>query len=271
MGQPRPPESFPRVYSPPEAPSTARRSAFVGVLTAVLAFGLAGLAVFFLSSAFDGKPSQSRPTGAAPQQPASGEPPAASPAISPTPEGTPSPSATPTTRSASPVGGQPFVRLPPVCSTPPEATSIRLVPSPRITTKSSNTTVTTCTVVSTSGSRPSLHVETYLFPPRDGGDPVKDAAGLLSSDWTQAHQNDGQAKTVILERHPGLGDEAFHWYKTDKGQPVVVGEVEARLRNAVVRVAYSRDAPAKAGDQAVEKRLLDEAAAVARQTIRAFA
>jgi hypothetical protein len=228
---------------------------------AVLAFGLASLAVLYLSSAFDGRPSHGRPLGAASQQPSSRETPRASPAIS----------ATPTTGSASPAGGQPFVRLPPVCSTPAEATSIRLVPSPRITTKSSNTTVTTCTVVSTGGSRPSLHVEAYLFPPRDGGDPVKDAAGLLSSDWTQAHQDDGQSTTVILKRYPGLGDEAFHWYKTDKGQPVVVGEVEVRLHNAVVRVDYSRDAPAKAGDQATEKRLLDEAAAVARQTIRAFA
>jgi hypothetical protein len=237
---------------------------------AVLAFGLVGLAVLYLSSVFDGNQSHGQQPGAASQQPFSGQPPVVSPALSPSPDGTPSPSATPSTRSASPAGGQLFVRLPPVCSTPPDTTSIRLVPSPRITTKSSNTTVTTCTVISTGGSRPSLHVEAHLFPPRDGGDPVKDAAAFLSSDWIQAHQDDGQVKTVTLKRYPGLGDEAFHWYKRDKGQPVVVGEVEVRLGNAVVRVAYSRDAPAKADEQDTEKRLLNEAVAVARQTIRAF-
>jgi hypothetical protein len=271
VGQPRPPESFPRVYSPPEPPSTARRSAFVGILTAVLAFALAGLAVFYLGSGFGGTSSHGRPLGASSQRPSIGE----SPAISTTPQETLSASATPTTEpaspSTSPLNGQPFIRLPPVCGSPPETTSVRLVPTPRITSKSANTTVTTCTVASTRGSRPSLHVEAYLFPPRDGGDPTKDAAGLLSSDWTQAHLDDGQTTTVVLERHPGLGDEAFHWYKTDRGQPVVVGEVEVRLRNAVVRVAYSQDTPAQADKQATQKRLLDEAAAIARQTLRTFA
>jgi hypothetical protein len=114
-------------------------------------------------------------------------------------------------------------------------------------------------------------VEAYLFPPRNGGDPTKDAQGLLSSDWTQAHKDDGLTTTVVLQRRPGLGDEAFQWYKTDKGEPVVVGEVEVRLRNALVRVSYSRDRPAKADEQTTQKRLLHEAAAVARQAIEAFA
>jgi succinyl-CoA synthetase alpha subunit len=113
-------------------------------------------------------------------------------------------------------------------------------------------------------------VEAYLYPPQDGGDPTKDAAGLLASDWTQAHQEDGQTTTIVLARQPNLGDEAFHWYKADKGEPVVVGEVEVRSRNAVVRVAYSRDTPAKADAKSTQKRLLDEAAVVARQTVGAF-
>jgi hypothetical protein len=266
VGQPRPPESFPRVYSPPEPPSTARRSAFVGILTAVLAFGLASLAVVYLSSGFGRKPSQGRPFDAASRQPSSTQ----SPINSATPEQTPSASPTPTVGSPSPSGARPFVRLPPVCSTPSDATSTRLVPSPRITSRSSNTAVTTCTVVSTRGSRPSLHVEAYLFRPQNGGDPVKDAQAFVSSDWAQAHKDDGLTTTIVLERQPGLGDEAFHMYKIDKGEPVVVGEVEVRLRNAVVRVSYSRDSPAKADEQATQKRLLDEAAGVGRQTVRAF-
>jgi hypothetical protein len=113
-------------------------------------------------------------------------------------------------------------------------------------------------------------VEAYLFRPQNGGDPIKDAQAFVSSDWTQAHKDDGLTSTVLLQRHPGLGDEAFRWYRIDKGEPVVVGEVEVRSRNAVVRVAYSRDTPAKAQEQATQKRLLDEAAGVARQTVRAF-
>jgi hypothetical protein len=237
------------------------------VLTAVLALGLAGLAVLYLGTGFGGGSSHGRPYGAESRRPAGQEPTTGGA----TPPQTPSVTATPTLGPSSPPVAQQFVRLPPVCSTPPETTSLRLVPSPRITTKSGNSTVTTCTVVSTGGSRPSLHVEAYLFPPRDGGDPAADAAGLVSSDWTQAHKDDGQTTTVVLERYPDLGGDAFRWYKVDKGEPVVVGEVEVRSRNAVVRVAYSRDAPAKADEQATRTRLLDEAVSVARQAVQAFA
>jgi hypothetical protein len=270
VGLPRPPESFPRVFSPPEPPSTARRSAFVGVLTAVLAFGLASLAVFYLGAGFSGRASPGRPFGAASAQPSGQESGQESSAISTTPEQTPS--ATPTVGSASPSGAL-FARFPPVCGTPPKATSLRLVPSPRKTTKSSNTTVTICTISSTGGSHLALYIQAELFPPRDGGDPVRDAAGLVSSDWTQAHQDDGQSTTVLLKRYPALGEDAFRWYKIDeiyKGKSVVVGNVEVRSRNAVVRVDYSRDAPARADERATMTRLLDEAVSVARRTIQAF-
>jgi hypothetical protein len=73
-------------------------------------------------------------------------------------------------------------------------------------------------------------------------------------------------------RDQGIGDEAFRWAKRDKGGPTpIVGEVEARFRNAIIIVTYAQNARAGEGQTAASRRLLEVAAGVARQALTAYA
>ena len=103
----------------------------------------------------------------------------------------------------------------------------------------------------------------------DGSDPVTAASGFFAAQWVRARQ-DSVVRTVRLERRSGLGDEAYHWYKIDKGQPTVVGEVALRIRNAVITVGYSAVVSGEGGSPANEQKYLTEAARVAREVLVAL-
>ncbi|GAA4080553.1 hypothetical protein GCM10022214_43950 [Actinomadura miaoliensis] len=145
----------------------------------------------------------------------------------------------------------------------PRATVARLVPNAQ-QRESSNSTLTTCTYSSTGKDFRWLRVEAHLYAPANTATPVQDARSYYGAQWTQAHEATLE-RTVRLERERGLGDEAFRWFKMDKGQPTVVGQVTMRIRNVVVTVAYSEQARDAAAARDRENACLSNAGAVARE------
>jgi hypothetical protein len=247
MGVPRSPDRFQRVYSPPEPPSTARRSTLVGVLMALVALSLSGFAIVVLGS--DGDP---RGAGG--------------------PSGTRSPSGL-RTSDARPGPGPssgPFTTLPPACETVRRSTVNRLVPRATVR-RGANTTLTTCTFAAADG-RPSLRVEARIFVPVDGTGPDAAAAADFAARWARA-RTDPVVRVVSLRRYPGLGDEAFRRFTIDRSRPEAVGDVVVRLRNAVLTVTYrgdARDGRGAGGGLRNEGEFLAAATDVAVEVIGAF-
>jgi hypothetical protein len=261
VGLPRPSE-FQRVYSTPEPPS-GRRPRLLAVVVALAAFALAAGAVFVLSGGDEGERAASASSPDADRGPAT-DPAAASTPPSEAPSASPS-SPAPSRASASPSQdtARPITSLPSACDTVPRATVARLVPNAQ-RRESSNSTLTTCTYSSTGKDFRWLRVEAHLYAPADTPTPVEDARGYFGAQWTQAHEATLE-RTVRLERQTGLGDEAFRWFKVDKGQPTVVGQVTMRIRNVVVTVAYSEQARDAAAARDRENACLSNAGAVARE------
>jgi hypothetical protein len=262
MGLPRPPEAFDRVYSPPEPPSTGRRPALIGVVTTLLAFAVAAVALLAVGGdraarQTDGDAGNggrsTAPSGAS-------APPAGAPDTGAPRTGTPA-------TTAPPPSGQVrlFSVLPPPCGTVRPATVDRLVPRSRVE-HSANTTLATCTFASKGTDSQWLRVETRIFDPMEGVGPVEAATGFFGAQWARARQ-DPVVRTVSLRRQEGLGDEAYRWYKLDKGQPTVVGEVALRTRNAVITVSYSGVAPGEDDSAANEQKYVAAASQVAREVL----
>ncbi|GLZ08595.1 hypothetical protein Acsp03_60610 [Actinomadura sp. NBRC 104412] len=240
-GLQRSPEPFQRVYSPPEPPAPARRPRVLVLLVAAAAVVLTAGGVFVLLP--DGEPG-----GRGDRQASVGE-------------AAPSPS--------SPASGpEPITALPPPCETVPAATVRSLVPGAQ-RRASANQTLTTCTYSSGSDGFRWLRVEAHLYSPANTPTPVEDARRYYGAQWTQAH-NATLERTVSLARHPGMGDEAYRWFKEDRGQPTVVGQVTVRLRNTVITVGYSERSGGAGGAEAREEACLDKATRVAREVLRAF-
>lgn len=266
----RPPEPFHRVYSPPEPPPTARRSALFGFVAVVVCAVLAVAVGFTLG--FAGGPDPAGPAdrasvggGSAPG-PATTVPSASASAsadaVPPAPPFTRSPS-----QAASP-SAQLFRSVSAPCSGVSTRTLDRLVER-RVISKSANTSLATCTFTSINGDFRWLRVETRVIPPAVSGTPVRDAGAFFGAQWDRAHR-DVVSRTVSLKRYEGLGDEAYRWFKRDNGQPTVVGEVAVRFRNALITVSYSRGAPSKGGLAESERDCLAEATAVAREVLTTF-
>ena len=179
--------------------------------------------------------------------------------------------AVPSQRAQVPHGGgtarpRAITTLPPPCATVPAATVRSLIPSPQ-RRESSNNTLTTCTYASGGDAFRWLRVEAYLYAPANTSTPVEDARRYFGAQWAQAH-NATLERTVSLARHPGMGDEAYRWFKVDRGQPTVVGEVTVRVRNAVIRVSYSEQSRGAAEKR--ERECLERATRVAGEVLRAF-
>ncbi|GAA4312812.1 hypothetical protein [Actinomadura luteofluorescens] len=158
--------------------------------------------------------------------------------------------------------------LPAPCGTVAAATAERAVPK-ATRRQSANSTLTTCTFSSTGSAFRWLRVEAHLYAPGDTASPVQDAEGYYDAQWAQAHDAP-LVRTVTLERRDGIGDEAYRWFKTDEGQPTVVGQVTARIRNAVFTVSYSEQAPRGGRADARERACLETATAVAREVLAAL-
>ncbi|WP_067488125.1 hypothetical protein [Actinomadura hibisca] len=257
----RPQEPFQRVYSAPEPPAPARRPKVLALLVAVVSFVLAAVAVFWLAPGGG----QERPTAARPTPSAEPTPPpatSAEPSASPEPT-TPSPSGSP-----SPTRALAVTALPPPCKTVSQATLRALIPKAK-QVAGANRGLTSCTSTAGDGSYRWLLVEATLYPPGDSEAPVDQARGFYASRWNQAHQP-SMTETLTLERRSGLGDEAYHWFKVDKGQPTVTGEVMVRDRNVVIRVGYSETVPARGQAAGRRQSCLAKAARVAREVLAGF-
>ncbi|MEU5877693.1 hypothetical protein [Spirillospora sp. NPDC047279] len=237
-------------------------------MTALVSFAVAAVVVFLLVPGLGGK-SGERTAGSAAPTPTgaqTGAPSASEPA-SPPAEPTTSPSTAP---SGPPVAGAPpITALPASCGTISQGTVNRLVPGARRQEESRNSTLTTCTYASAGPESRWLRVEAHLYPPDKSDTPVDDAKGYYDAQWTQARQPTLE-RTVSLNRQSGLGDEAFRWFKVDKGQPTVVGQVTVRLRNAVIAVSYSEYAESKNEADSRERTCLAKATEAAREVLGGF-
>ena len=246
MGLQRPVEPFHRPYSGPEPPAPGRRPRRLFALVAA-AVALAAATVVVVLVMSGGSEQEAAPR----RTPQDG------------------PSQRPGRPSGSPGPRQKVINaLPAPCGTVAAGTVERAVPK-ATRRQSANSTLTTCTYSSTGSGFRWLRVEAHLYAPGDTATPVQDAEGYYDAQWAQAHDAP-LVRTATLERRGGIGDEAFRWFKTDEGQPTVVGQVTARIRNAVFTVSYSEQTPRKGPAGARERACLDTATAVAREVLTAL-
>ncbi|MFF5258398.1 hypothetical protein ACFY4C_05590 [Actinomadura viridis] len=256
------------MYSAPEPPAPVRRSRVLVLLAAVAALVMVAGAVYFLVPGDEGE----RVASAVPPERDGGRdrngegPPAAPGEDGPSPD-TAQPGTEPS-GAASPPAAEPIGSLPPACGTVPAGTVRSLIPKAQ-RRESSNQTLTTCTYSSGGDAFRWLRVEAHLYAPANTPTPVDDARRYFGAQWAQAH-NSPLERTVSLARHSGMGDEAYRWYKADRGQPTVVGQVTVRLRNVVVTVSYSEQARGKGAAEARERECLGKATRVAGEVLRGF-
>ncbi|QKW38645.1 hypothetical protein HUT06_35345 [Actinomadura sp. NAK00032] len=237
MGLHPPAEPFHRPYAGPEPPSPARRpKRLIVLLVAAVAFAGAAVAVFLVVPG--GKTERA--------------------------------AVTPSTAAPSPAETVPGVvrALPPACGTVAAQTVAKAVPK-AAQRQSANSTLTTCTYTSKESAFRWLRVEARLYAPAHTATPVRDAESYYDAQWTQAHDAP-LVRTIALEREQGVGDEAYRWFMADQGQPTLVGQVTARVRNAVVTVSYSEEAPRGGGQAARERAVLGTATGVAREVLTAL-
>ncbi|WP_433334097.1 hypothetical protein [Spirillospora sp. CA-294931] len=155
--------------------------------------------------------------------------------------------------------------LPAPCGTVAGGTVQRLIPGAQ-RRESSNSTLTTCTFSSTGSDFRWLRVEAHLYAQANTETPLDDAKRYFGAQFAQARSSTLE-RTVSIGRHPGLGDEAYRWFKADRGQPTVVGQVTARVRNAVVTVSYSEQVPGRGDPDEREQACLGRATDVAREVL----
>ncbi|TMR00159.1 hypothetical protein ETD83_17345 [Actinomadura soli] len=233
MGLQRPVEPFHRPYSPPEPPAPPRRPKRFAVLVAFGVLAVAAAAIFLVAPGQGREEATVRPT----------------PSVG--------------TRQSTMLSA-----LPAPCGTVSKATVDRTVPM-ATRTESANSTLTTCTYSPTGTAFPWLRVEAHLYASGNTTTPVEDAGDYYDTRWAQA-RGAQLVRTIRLERHRGLGDEAYRWFRADEGRPSVVGQVTARTRNAVVTVTYGERAPGKAAQDAREGACIATVTAVAREVLAAL-
>lgn len=239
VGLQRPVEPFHRPYAGPEPPSPGRRPRrLLALLVAAAAFAAAAVAVFLVAPGRGGEADRA--------------------AVAP--------------RHGAPKASEPAQRivkaLPPPCGTVSDRTVAKAVPK-ATKRQSANSTLTTCTYSSTGSAFRWLRVEARLYAPAHTATPVQDAESYYDAQWAQAHDAP-LVRTIALERAGGVGDEAYRWFMADAGQPTVVGQITARVRNAVFTVSYSERVPEKGRQAERERAILATATAAAREVLTAL-
>jgi hypothetical protein len=246
--RPRLPDSFHRVYSPPEAPKVkTRRSA--GVFVAAFAVMAALAAVAFLAFGRG----TSKPAAAPPK---ATHPPAASPAPA-----KPTAALAPT-----------FATIPSACDVLSTGTVRRYVPTSNPTVDRMGVdTASVCKYSFSQGHRyRAVQVDARAFLPRYMHDEATSMTiWSYEAQWKQA-QKDLTADTSSLRRISGLGDAAFERYWIDRDVHVAVGEATVRYRNVVLRMQYTEEQPSAQARAASEQRCLSAAIAAARTGLTAF-
>ncbi|TNY38365.1 hypothetical protein [Thermomonospora catenispora] len=237
MGLPRPPEHFDRIYSPPEPPTPRRRRpGRLTVLSAAAVVAAAAMALVFLL-----------PVGGDDGRAASGRTASSAPGGAPT------------------ASRRRYSTLPPACGTVSERTVRRLVPGGR-PTSSGNATFGYCGYGSTSGEPRWLSVDLRLYTEIGAFTPEQSAQRHFDIKWTLAGRST-EDRTVTLEALPGLGDQAYRWFKVDRRRPLAIGEVAVRTGNVVITAGYSEPTAGTEPSPRQRERCLEEAAAVAREVL----
>ncbi|REE98673.1 hypothetical protein [Thermomonospora umbrina] len=244
MGLSRSSGDFDRIYSPPEPPETARRSRRRTVVAAGVAVAAVASLAFLLFRTGDDS------GGATVPGTSSGGPGAS---------GTSGGAVEPVYRS-----------LPPACRSVSPETVRRVAPGGR-PEMSGNDTLSYCAYGSRTptagGEYRWLEIDARLYPSGTGGTAIDSARRHFGIKWTLAGKVT-EERTVTLERRSGLGDQAFHWFKTDRRLPLVTGQIAVRSRNVVITVSYSERTAGEKGLAAQRERCLDEVAAVTREVLR---
>ncbi|WP_165975934.1 hypothetical protein, partial [Actinomadura rubrisoli] len=167
-----------------------------------------------------------------------------------------------------PAQAQPIRSLPAPCGMVPHTTVRQIVPDAK-QSKSANSTLTTCTYTAPGREARWLRVEAHLHLQMGATDPVKNAQDYYNAQWTQARAPQLE-RTITLEPQPDMGDQAYRWFKVDKGQPTVVGVVTARIRNVVVTVSYSEQAVGKGEQEEREGACMAKVMRTAREVLRSL-
>lgn len=233
----RPSEPFHRIYSTPEPPSQIRVARLLKPVAVVAALAAAGAIGFLVVPDADRGGGGEKAAALGHLHGDRGEQASSAPMVT---------------------------KLPSPCATVSEATVEQALPKAK-RRQDGNSTLTTCTY--SEGSR-WLRVEARLYTPDNTATPVQDAASRYDERWAQA-QSTPLERTIRLEPHRGVGDEAYRWFRTEGG-PDVVGEVTARTRNAVLTVSYGERVPDEGERYEREHAILGRAAAVAREVVTAL-
>lgn len=113
-----------------------------------------------------------------------------------------------------------------------------------------------------------LRLETRLGETTGDLDPISVTKWSFDQDYEQ-QKEDKITKTLVLEKVPGLGEDAFKRVFSDAGeQNVTTARVEVRVRNVIITVNYSR--PFKKEPKEQEKSCLDGAMRVAEEALRSY-
>ncbi|MEO3786394.1 hypothetical protein ABGB12_23970 [Actinocorallia sp. B10E7] len=264
---------FDRVYSPPEPPEPSRWRPR-GWQVALVSFLLAAGAVFFaVPLFFDGSPRE----GAMPTLTSEREDPASGPA-EPDPgpsEGStaePSETAAPEPSASSPTadsGGGLLTELPKkVCESVPKAVFLKWVPGGEAE-EYGGSRAGSCGYSGGGGDDfRYLRLETRLGETTGDMDPISIAKWSFNKDYEQ-QKEDKITKTLLLERVPGLGEEAFRRVYSDVGEPrMTTARVEVRVRNVIITVSYSRTYDEKPQEE--QSACLEGARKVAEEALRSY-
>lgn len=119
-----------------------------------------------------------------------------------------------------------------------------------------------------SAGAPYLRLETRLGEIVDDTDPVGTTKWSFDREYERDSQGD-EARTLLLEKVPNLGEEAYRRVLAEQGtEKVTTARVVLRSGNVIITVAYSRPFSGKAEEERDE--CLDGAEAVAREALRTY-
>ncbi|WP_157963627.1 hypothetical protein [Actinocorallia populi] len=260
---------FDRVYSPPEPPEPSHWRPR-GWQVAFISFLLAAGGVFFaVPLLLDDSPEDgAMPTLTAEHENAT-EPPPDSPPESAAPEPEPSRPAEPSPAPSAPAGEGPLTELPKkVCDSVSEATFLKLVPKGE-PEEYGGSRAGSCGYTSDGADDfRYLRLETRLADVTGDMDPITSAKWSFGQDY-KMQEEDKITDTLLLEKVPGLGEEAFRRVYTEDGVAnVTTARIAVRVQNLIVTGTYSRAFEKKPQEQ--QDACLEGALEVVKEALRSY-